>query len=223
MTSSTYLEPSVSSFVSSFNRKDFIAVLRVGILAGGTAISWMLYKGQLLLSRQSGDAATKGPLPIIFTGMLGAAIVESIGLVYEIAKRCLGDREFFENFPADDINLLINLNKWRFHAWRGIFWLEKHVSVIDTIYSRIFNIRTGQELQDFTIPEKEWKFMEIFRSAFNMQVQETMNKPYPTNGYTILLVNFTLGVSDKINQILNRIQIERIEEKNQDLHFKICS
>lgn len=218
MTSSIHLEPSPRFSLS--HPQSFVTKLRLGILAGVT-VTWIFYPTtQRLLKSTSYLVAEKSPLPIIFTGILGVALIESIGLAYEIAKRILGNRSLFENLASDEVDLLTHINKYRYRAWKVIFWLEQRLTVVDVIYSRIFRIRTEKELQEDAIPETELKLMEIVRKAFKAQVEETVNEEYPESGYSVLLFNFVLGVSDKVNQISQAIQTKKIEEKRQSEETK---
>jgi hypothetical protein len=206
---------SPTSFTSSHPQRKTIAY-SVGILAACT-VTWICYSvwQNALKAKTVAMTEMKSPLPIIFIGMLGVAMIESIGLAYQIAKRILGEREMFESIKEDDADYLCVLDRCRYRTWTVIFWLENHTTKIDTLFSRIFRIRTEKELQENAVLERQLDFMEVVRIAFKSQSNEMLNEPYPARGYTILLLNFALGVSDKVNKMLHRIQTERIEERNR--------
>lgn len=221
MTNSIHFNSSSRACVRPDESRNFITFLRLGLLAGCT-VSWFVYSANQNLLRHSGlNLVDKSPFPLIFTGMLGVALVEGIGLAYEVAKRILGERTLFDQMTTDEVDLLTPLDKYRYRAWKVIYWVEQRGEVVDRIYSAIFRIRSDKEIVECAIPEREFTLMEIARVAFKEQLKETMAEDYPTNGYSVLLLNFALGISDKVNQISQKIQIKKIEENRQSNEDKV--
>jgi hypothetical protein len=206
---------SFSSYFSPFKSEKTMMAIKGGMLVGYMVTYCMINAGRTVTNKVGSAVAEKNPLPIFFTGMLGVAIIESIGLAYEIAKRILGERSFYEQIPYEDLDVLTSLNRCRYRVWKILSWAEQQIELIDIAYSRLFCVRTQSELKARAIPERRWDLMEIVRAAFKEQAEEMLDEPYPANGYTILLLNFALGVTDKINQISHRIQKARLEEKRK--------
>lgn len=152
-------------------------------------------------------------IPLIFQGFYGVVIIESIGIVYQVGRRVLGEPALFKQLlPGEEEDLFL-IDRCRFRVWKVIFKVEKTIGKIDTIYSRVFKIRTEEEITQQSIREVDLYFMEIFRIAFKTEVKKTINKPITS--YTVLLINFSVDLIDKTNALTHKIQIEKLKEKRE--------
>ena len=164
------------------------------------------------------------PLPYILTGVVSAALVETARLVYDAALAVLGDRNIYQNVnPGDKASAL---DKFRKHSWKVIGRAEGIQRDADVIFSRLFKIRTSEEILNQQIPDRELYFMEISRRAFWTQLGESISTALPQElgiyavealGYTVLGghlfiglqgVSFMIGLIDKIGAVYRKVDAE---------------
>ena len=117
------------------------------------------------------------PLPYVLSGVLSAAIVETVRLTYDIGMMILGDREHYENLAHPEEENFVS--RLRQHTWKVISKSEKIPHDIDVVFSRILNIRTAKEIRDKNMSDRDLYFMEIARRAFGEQVYETATSVIP--------------------------------------------
>ena len=206
-------------------------------LGTGAAIGYAMYWITRLVVKlgfvSQGEGATISPIPYVLAGVITQAIVETARLVYDAALAILGDRKEYENgaFPEN----ATTLDRFRKHSWNVIGKIEDVQYKIDTVFSRIFNIRTGKEIRDQQIPDKDLRFVEIVRRAFGEEVFETFSTVVPREmsvyvveafGYTILGghlalgllggLNFIAGLIGKIHGVYKKIENEEKEARKKE-------
>lgn len=175
------------------------------------------------------------PSGYILSGICSKAIVEVARLIHDISLFVLGERKIDENLVSLD-NASI-FDRLRQYVWKVNGWIEQLVSNIDSVYSRIFYIRTTKEIQEEGIPGADLDNMEILRRAVVEQIYETKNQAIPFQlgiycvknlGYSIFGVyvmmnqclGFVTGIQFKCNLILSE-NIELYLLKNKEIFEKI--
>lgn len=122
----------------------------------------------------SWGAIPKGGLnfsPYLFNGLLTIVVWKTIKLVYLVAMRFLGER-------PETIESLKTETKWdrlRKHGWEVIFCLENIHRKVDQGFSKIFRIRTLEEIKAQKIEDTDLFRLEIFRRVFIDHIQESFD------------------------------------------------
>lgn len=217
---------------------EILASLTLGAL-GGYIVYWI----NRLIAKMGwlGEGVVLQPLPYILAGIASAAIVETACLVHDAALYVLGDHDECEKLAElDDVS---GFDRLRQKAWKVIDYADQAQKDIDVIYSRIFNIRTGEQIRTKYKTEKEYylsdpRFMEVARRAFCEQTAETFKTAIPQElgiyavealGYVVVGghlfawlhgIMFFNGLVDKIGKVYQAIDLEERKErkKRRDEH-----
>lgn len=159
------------------------------------------------------------PLPAMVAGLLSVAVIETLGLTYDIGLRILGERKFYENLPYPEE--ATPFDRFRQRGWGLVTHIEGFQQKIDAFVSYLLGIRSSQKMREEKIPLDQFHFLEIVRHAFYEQGQKSINEPYPSRGYTVLLINFMLSISDRMNHLFKVIHQEKIALREiQELEAK---
>ncbi len=171
------------------------------------------------------------PIPYVLSGLISAAIIETVRLTYDIGMKILGDREHYENLahPEEESSI----SRLRQHTWKVISKAEKIPHDVDVVFSKILDIRTAKEIRETKIADRDLSTMEIARRALGEQVHETVTSVIPQElgihiveamGYTLLgaqgflllnVIGFVGGIFQKMDQIRLNIMLEEIRELEQ--------
>lgn len=216
------------------------AVNRVGKIVGSVAVGALggyLFYGITFLIKRAG-MIDKGvviqPFPYILSGVISASLVETAQLIHDAALCALGEREKYENLAHP--NEASTFDHLRQKTWTIINGVERFQNDIDNLYSRLFNIRTAEQIRKDFATEKDYfikgdpRFMEVFRRTFWEQVDETLKTSVPQElsiyavealGYTIFsghlfvwlyAVMFINGLVAKIGGNFEKIDEEQLKE-----------
>ena len=217
------------------------ALKRTGQIIGAIAINGALgyvlgYWGTRLIVRLGwlGEEARKvaiSPLAYFLLGAASAAMIEAARLTYDVAHAVIGDRQKYENLTPNENSS--KLEKFRNLSWRVISSAENAQKDADVIFSRLFGVRTVEEIHDKKIADRDLYFMEVLRREFWAQVHETILTSVPQElslylveriGFTILAAHtfawlhgllFVTGIINKVGEVYKRIDAEELAEKRR--------
>lgn len=123
------------------------------------------------------------PQPFVLGTAISAAIIETALGIHALVLRCLGDRATYENLkdPAHATTACHLRQK----SWKVISFCEAVPRKIDAIYSRIFAVRTEQDIRSqFPDNQKYYRdgdpdMMEIVRRAFCQMLEDLFKETLP--------------------------------------------
>ena len=208
---------------------EIVGNLSLGAM-GGYIFYWMtrLIQRVGLLNEPGGVH----PLPYVLSGVMGAAIVETERLTHDAALYALGSREKYVHLAhPHEASISDHLRQ---KSWKVITYAENVQKDVDVLFSRLFNIRTAEEIRSTCATEKDYflsdpKLMEIARRAFWEQVEETMRTSVPQElgiyaveamGYTVLGGHLFVWLHGLMffNNLISKIQniYLRVEEAEKN-------
>lgn len=182
----------VSHNLQSFHQPQFVASVKKRMpvviehvkktaisLSVGGLMGYGLYWWTRLEIKLGWNQAGAGihPLPYILVGVASAAIYETAALAYKVFLRVLGERAVYENLAHPETASFGD--RLRRHTWRVVTQVEKIPQGVDTVFSRVFGIRTAKTIRDKKIPIRDLTHVEIFRLAFVKQIFTTLRIVIP--------------------------------------------
>ncbi|MFI0434580.1 MAG: hypothetical protein ACH350_02475 [Parachlamydiaceae bacterium] len=177
--------------------------------------------------------------PYILSGVGGVLIFQSGKLVYDTALSVLGDRAHDQNgFSLPHPSAF---DKIRQKTWKIITDIEQLEKKIDVIYSRVFNIRTEEEIRaqfatDDEYYSTDFVVMEVARKSFyeemNMIFQITLPRYLAIRavekmGFTLIgsslilsfpAIHFVCGIINRIGSAYikaEQLKIKKNENQSQ--------
>lgn len=193
--------------------KKIILSLGVGSFFG-YVVYWVAV-GASKLGLVAQDSGKIRPLPYVLSGLISAALVETIHLTYDLALHILGKQEKYENLPEEE--QLTKLDRFRNKSWKCISKVQKVNHKIDQAISSVFRMRTLKKIRQDDIKAHPMNFREIFRKALLDQIKETVSSTVPAYlgdvivkacGYNFFAnlqlplygLTFILGTIDKVTK-----------------------
>lgn len=210
---------------------EVVGSLTVGALSG-YIFYWITRLGARL--GMIDKEAVIRPLPYVLSGIMSAGLVETVRLIYDLALSILGERKEYENLVNSE--KASAFDRLRQKTWKVVTHVEKIQQEIDVIYSRLFDIRTEEEIRNKYPTDRQYylshpTFTEVIRSVFKEQIKETMTAAVPQElgvyaveamGFTIIGghlfiwlhgVVFLNGLINKIGKVYEKIQAVEEEEE----------
>lgn len=207
------------------------------ILLGGVqwyAIYWMT---RLVCKIGLVEGAKINPYTYIVFGMTMSGMVETAKLIYSFTIYLLGKREDFEVLV--DPSNASRSDRLRHMGWKVVNQVEALQEKIDSIYSKVFHIRTAQEVIENDVPWQELSFMEKVRHLFPGEVHETVSQAVPyelslslleSYGHTILgghafawmyALGFFTTLFQKIEMKDKEIELKEMQQEASELQNRV--